>query len=68
MYITGGNTAIQMRRKGVNYIPGIGAAMSEGWIAPPLDTEEYHNQCLCNHNTPAEHFHFWRILKEKLYK
>ena len=68
MYITGGNNPNQMRRKGVNYIPDVNAAISEGWIAQPLDTEEYHKQCLCNHNTPAEHFHFWRILKEKLYK
>tara|TARA_Y100001972_G_C7663087_1_gene334688 strand:- start:729 stop:1550 length:822 start_codon:yes stop_codon:yes gene_type:complete len=68
MYITGGNMGVQMRRNGVNYIPNIGAAMAEGWIASPKETEEYHNQCLCNHNTPAEHYHFWRILKEKIYK
>ena len=68
MYITGGNNGVEMRRNGVNYIPGIGAAIAEGWIASPEETEEYHNQCLCNHNTPAEHYHFWRILKEKIYK
>ena len=36
MYITGGNTGIQMRRKGKLH----SYSAYEGWIAP-LDTEEY---------------------------
>lgn len=68
MYITGGNMAIQMTREGVNYIPGIGAAMAEGWMATPEDTEVYNQECLCNHYTPEEHYQFWQILKEKFYK
>jgi hypothetical protein len=66
MYITGGGIE-NMKRNNVNYIPGIATAMENGWIAKPDYTEEYNHECLCNHNMPAEHDHFWRILKEKVF-
>lgn len=65
MYLTGN---MEIKRPGVNYIPPLGAAIWEGWIAAPEDELEHARTALVNHHTPAEHFHFWRILKEKLYK